>query len=167
VVAATHYAPAMHAVSGSRRASGFTIVEVLIVVAMAGTLAAIAIPKYADYRERIKVAQAVADMRALSLVINNYQLDARSYPPNLASIGNAGKLDPWGRPYVYLNLQDPKTKGQARKNKNLVPINSDYDLYSVGKDGASSGPLTAKASRDDVIRANDGGFFGLAWEYEP
>lgn len=167
MVPATHYAPAMHAVSASRRASGFTIVEVLIVVAMLGTLAAIAIPKYADYRERIKVAQAVADMRALSLLINNYQLDARNYPPNLASVGNAGKLDPWGRPYVYLNLQDPKTKGQARKNKNLVPINSDYDLYSAGKDGTSTGPLTAKASRDDVIRANDGGFFGLAREYEP
>ena len=157
----------MHAVRASRRHSGFTIVEVLIVIAMLGTLAAIAIPKYADYRERIKVAQAVADLRALSLVINNYQLDARNYPANLASVGNAGKRDPWGRPYVYLNLQDPKTKGLARKNKNLVPINSDYDLYSVGKDGDSTGPLTAKTSRDDVIRANDGGFFGLARDYEP
>jgi general secretion pathway protein G len=48
-----------------------------------------------------------------------------------------------------------------------VPINSDYDLYSVGKDGVSSGPLTAGPSRDDVIRANDGGFFGLARDYEP
>lgn len=157
----------MHARCASRRRSGFTIVEVLIVVAIAGTLTAIAVPRYADYRERIKVAQAVADLRALSLLLNNYQLDARSYPPSLASVGNAGKLDPWGRPYVYLNLQDPKTKGQARKNKNLVPINSDYDLYSVGKDGASSGPLTAKASRDDVLRANDGAFIGLAREYEP
>ena len=76
--------------------------------------------------------------------------------------GHAGKLDPWGRPYVYLNLQDPATKGLARKNKNLVPINSDYDLYSIGKDGESRAPLTAKVSRDDVIRANDGGFLGLA-----
>ena len=159
----------MHAVRASRRASGFTIVEVLIVVAIAGTLASIAVPKYADYKERVKVAQAVRDIAALSLLINNYQLDARNYPPNLASVGNAGKLDPWGRPYVYLNLQDPalKGKGQARKNKNLVPINSDFDLYSVGKDGDSAGPLTAGTSRDDVIRANDGGFFGLARDYEP
>ncbi len=159
----------MHAVRASRRASGFTIVEVLIVVAIAGTLASIAVPKYADYKERVKVAQAVRDIAALSLLINNYQLDARNYPPNLASVGNAGKLDPWGRPYVYLNLQDPalKGKGQARKNKNLVPINSDFDLYSVGKDGDSAGPLTAGTSRDDVIRANDGGFIGLARDYEP
>ena len=157
----------MHAVCASRRASGFTIVEILIVVGILGALAAIAIPKYADYRERVKVAQAIADLTAISLLINNYQLDARNYPPNLASVGNAGKLDPWGRPYVYLNLQDPKTKGQARKNKNLVPINSDFDLYSIGKDGESRAPLTAKASRDDVIRANDGGFLGLARNYEP
>ena len=157
----------MHARCPSRRCSGFTIVEILIVVAILGTLASIAVPKYTDYRERIKVAQAVTDITALSLLINNYQLDARNYPANLASVGNAGKLDPWGRPYVYLNLQDPKTKGLARKNKNLVPINSDYDLYSKGKDGDSRPPLTARVSRDDVIRANDGRFLGLTRDYEP
>ena len=157
----------MHARCPSRRCSGFTIVEILIVVAILGTLASIAVPKYTDYRERIKVAQAVTDITALSLLINNYQLDARNYPANLASVGNAGKLDPWGQPYVYLNLQDPATKGQARKNKNLVPINSDYDLYSKGKDGDSRPPLTARVSRDDVIRANDGRFLGLTRDYEP
>ena len=157
----------MHARRASRRGSGFTIVELLIVVAIVATLAGIAIPRYNDYRERVKVTQAVVDLRALSLLISNYQLDARNYPASLAAVGNAGKLDPWGRPYVYLNLQGGKSAGLARKNKNLVPINSDYDLYSLGKDGSSSGPLTAKTSRDDVIRANDGGFMGLARDYEP
>ncbi len=52
--------------------------------------------------------------------------------------------------------------GQARKDRFLVPINSDFDLYSMGKDGDSVGPLTAQKSHDDVIRANDGGFYGLA-----
>jgi len=46
-----------------------------------------------------------------------------------------------------------------------VPLNSTYDLYSKGKDGASASPLTAKASADDVIRANDGGYIGLASGY--
>jgi len=156
----------MPAVRAGRRILGFTIVELFIVLAIIGVVASIAIPRYVDYRERIKVAQAITDIRALSLLINNYQLDARAYPPNLAAVGNASKLDPWGRPYVYTNLQDIKGKGKARKNKNLVPINSDFDLYSVGKDGDSVGPLTAKASRDDVIRANDGGFVGLASDYE-
>jgi general secretion pathway protein G len=44
-------------------------------------------------------------------------------------------------------------------------LNTDYDLYSMGKDGKTKGPLTAKDSHDDVIRANDGRFIGLASEY--
>ncbi|MCI1277793.1 MAG: prepilin-type N-terminal cleavage/methylation domain-containing protein [Nitrospira sp.] len=52
-----------------------------------------------------------------------------------------------------------------RKDRFLHPINSDYDLYSMGKDGESMEPLTARKSHDDVIRANDGSFVGLAVEF--
>ena len=48
------------------------------------------------------------------------------------------------------------------KRKNLAPLNSDYDLYSMGKDGASQSSLMAKVSRDDVVRALDGRFMGRA-----
>ncbi len=48
-----------------------------------------------------------------------------------------------------------------------MPINSDYDLWSSGKDGASSPPLTAKPSRDDIVRANNGRFVGLASDFDP
>ena len=41
-------------------------------------------------------------------------------------------------------------------------MNSDYDLYSTGKDGAGSPPITAKPSQDDVIRASNGSYVGLA-----
>ena len=54
---------------------------------------------------------------------------------------------------------------QPRKDRFLHPINSDYDLYSMGKDGESMEPLTAQKSHDDVIRANDGSFVGLAVEF--
>ncbi|MDR4480167.1 MAG: prepilin-type N-terminal cleavage/methylation domain-containing protein [Nitrospira sp.] len=57
------------------------------------------------------------------------------------------------------------SKGKPRKERFLHPINSDYDLYSMGKDGESVEPLTAKKSQDDVIRANDGSFVGLAAEF--
>jgi general secretion pathway protein G len=149
-----------------RAAAAFTLPELLIGVAIVTVLALVAFPAYSDYRERVRVNQAIGDLKVLGALVSNYYLDARAYPPDLAAVGNAGKLDPWGRPYVYTNLQDIKGKGKARKNKNLVPINSDFDLYSVGKDGASSGPLTAKNSQDDVIRANDGGYVGLASKYE-
>ena len=52
-----------------------------------------------------------------------------------------------------------------RKDQNLVPINSDYDLYSLGEDGDSKAPLTARASHDDIIRANNGNFIGLGEDY--
>ena len=72
--------------------------------------------------------------------------------------------DPWGNPFQYTNL-GTAPPGAARKDKFLVPINSDFDLYSMGPDGESVAALTAKPSRDDIIRANDGGFVGLASEY--
>ncbi len=46
-----------------------------------------------------------------------------------------------------------------------MPINSDFDLYSMGKDGRSVGPLTARHSRDDIVRASNGRFVGLAEDY--
>ena len=55
--------------------------------------------------------------------------------------------------------------GQLRKDKNLVPINTDYDLYSKGPDGKSVTPLTANSSRDDIIRANNGAYVGEAEDY--
>jgi general secretion pathway protein G len=46
-----------------------------------------------------------------------------------------------------------------------VPVNSTFDLYSLGPDGKSSPPFTAAPSQDDIVRANDGGFIGLASDY--
>jgi general secretion pathway protein G len=74
-------------------------------------------------------------------------------------------LDPWGRPYQYLKFPDKKHPPNARKDRFLVPINSAFDLYSLGKDGATAAPLTAAKSRDDVVVANDGGYIGLARNY--
>jgi general secretion pathway protein G len=143
---------------------GFTFVEVLIALAIVAVLLFVATPSYSSYRERTRVNQAIFDIVAISAQVKAYELDNREYPDNLLQIG-ASKLDPWGRPYVYNPFQGKGDKGQARKDKNLVPINSDFDLYSVGKDGESRAPLHAKWSRDDVVRANDGGFVGLASDY--
>ena len=50
----------------------------------------------------------------------------------------------------------------ARKDRFLVPVNSTFDLYSMGPDGESVPPFTAAKSRDDIVRANDGGYVGRA-----
>jgi general secretion pathway protein G len=149
------------------RSFGFTLIESLLAIGIVGVLASIAIPKYADYQEQVRVDQAVMDIAALSAIISQYSVDSRSPPDSLAQVGNAGKLDPWGRPYEYFNLTSSKGNGHARKDKNLNPLNSDFDLYSVGKDGSSRASLVPPVSRDDVIRARDGRFIGLASDFDP
>ncbi len=144
---------------------GFSVPELLLAVAIVAVLALVAVPSYSQYVERTRVYQATIDIKALNALIANYYTDNRDYPDSLAQIGAGGKFDPWGQPYAYLVFRTPADKAQARKDKNLVPINSDYDLYSKGKDHDSRPPLLAKQSRDDVVRANDGAFVGLASTY--
>lgn len=151
----------------SCRLRGFTLIELLIAVAVIAVLAALGISRYADYRERIRVEQAVADVLAMSAQIMNYAIDNHAQPDSLAEVRLDSRLDPWGRPYVYTNLTTANGNGSARKDKNTNPLNSDFDLYSVGKDGDSKLPLSPKESWDDVIRARDGRFVGLGKDFNP
>jgi len=86
-------------------------------------------------------------------------------PDDLAQIGYGSLLDPWGNPYQYLNHSTMKGNGKARKDRFLVPLNDDYDLYSMGQDGVSVSPITAKPSQDDILRASDGSYLGLASQF--
>jgi general secretion pathway protein G len=144
---------------------GMTLLELMLAVAILGVLSTISVASYKRYVDRMKVNTAIADIGQIQLVINKYRLDRDAFPPTLADCGLGGKLDPWGNPYEYLDFTGLKGNGMVRKDRNLVPINSDYDLYSKGPDGDSRTPLTAKASRDDIVRANDGAFIGKAEDY--
>ena len=144
---------------------GFTILELLTVIAIVGALSAIAIPAYTDYIERAKETRAIADILMLEKDIGAYEIINKTLPDSLDDVGRGSFEDPWGNPYRYLNFAKAKGKGKMRKDRFLVPINSTYDLYSMGKDGKSSSPLTAKSSYDDIIRANDGGYIGPAFSY--
>jgi len=144
---------------------GFTLVELLIVIAIVLTIAAIAIPSLISALDAARAARAVGDIRTLEADIATYEVLNGKLPDTLADLGRGDLLDPWGTPYQYLNFANAKGTGQMRKDRFLVPLNSTYDLYSMGKDRQSVPPITAKVSQDDIIRANDGGYVGLASQY--
>jgi general secretion pathway protein G len=144
---------------------GFTLVEIVIVLAIAAVLLWIAVPTVQAYIERARVAQAVSEIASMSTKIRQQMKSKGVLPDSLSDFNNPA--DPWGRPYEYVNLADSKGNGQARKDKKTNPLNSDFDLYSVGADGKTKPQVTNADARDDIIRARDGAFIGLASDFDP
>lgn len=150
----------------------FTLIEILLIVAIIGTLLALLVPSYTNLLEKSRVNRAIKDIVTIARELDEFLQDYGTLPEALQDLIQDSKpinlTDPWGNPYEYLVIlgrQRSEVQGQWRKDRFLVPINSDYDLYSRGKDEESRPPLTARASWDDIVRANDGGFYGLAHKY--
>lgn len=137
----------------------------MIVIAIIGVLAAIAIPNFISFRERATYVSCIQEIRMIEKEIITFNINNGEYPNDLVEVGLAGLRDLWGNPYQYLNIDTVNGNGKVRKDHSLVPINSDFDLFSMGPDGDSKSPLTAKASRDDIVRANNGDFIGRASDY--
>lgn len=155
-----------HLRGGSRHARGFTLMELIIVLIVLGVLVVLATGSYSGYTARSRNAVAIRDIGRIQLAVDRYTLNnGGTTPPDLAAIDLGDLLDPWGNAYVYLSFAGLHGHGAMRKDRNLVPINTEYDLYSKGPDGESRAPLTARASRDDILRANDGAYIGLAADY--
>ena len=151
------------AYGGSSR--GFTIVELLIVVSVLMIISAIAIPHLVSALDAARNAKAVGDLRTIQTDILKYESDNGALPDNLGQVGDGAMLDPWKNPYQYLNNTDSQGNGQQRLDRFNVPLNADYDLYSMGKDAQTAQPITAATSQDDVVRVGSAGYTGLAGEY--
>lgn len=134
-----------------RCATGFTLIEVMVVVAILAILASVIVPRIMDEPARARQARAAQDIRAIESALDMYKLDNYRYPttdqglealvskpergpepPNYRDGGYLRNMpeDPWGNPYQYLN---PGRHG-------------DIDVYSHGPDGRSG-----SGSDDDVI----------------
>jgi general secretion pathway protein G len=140
----------------------------LVVVAIIGILFSIAIPAYETYQDKRHFLQARQDLLAIQKSIDLYYVQNNEFPESLNDVGLQDARDPWGESYYYVNMAryNKKTSPyKVRRDKKLKPVNSDYDLYSAGKDGETSPPFSAKSSRDDIVRCNNGRYLGYAKDY--
>jgi general secretion pathway protein G len=126
------------------RSVGFTLLELLVVVAIIGLLAAYVGPKYFTQIGRSEQAVAKSQLEAFSRALGAYRIDVGSYPTteeglavltvkpsdsakatkwNGPYLEKTAPLDPWGKSYIY---RSPGSK-------------SDFELVSYGKDGQPGG----------------------------
>src|ERR1700722_19291814 len=130
--------------TGSRQ--GFTLIELIVVIAIIATLAAVVAPAVFRNVGDAKTSAAKSQIEVFALALNAYRLDNDVFPTTdqglvalrtLPATGDLPRnwrgpylskvvpLDPWGRPYVYVS---PGT----------VNLES-YDLYTLGRDGKPGG----------------------------
>ena len=127
--------------------SGFTLVELMLVVIIISVLIAMVVPRMSGRSEQARIAVAKADVDLnIATALKLYELDNGVFPTTeegldalLTAPASATNwkspylekkiLDPWGKPYQY------RCPGTHRTY--------DYDLYSLGKDGVES--------QDDVV----------------
>ena len=149
---------------------GFSLIELIFAMAIVTVLTAIGIPTYRGYIDKKNINNAILKINAIQVCIERFYTTDFKYPDTIDDIATClpdKGLDPWGKPYQYLNIIDggPGIKGKVRKDHKLNPINTNYDLYSMGKDGVSKTQVSNKDSLDDIIIARDGGFIGLAADF--
>ena len=130
--------------SAAARQSGFSLVEILVVLVIMGLLISVVAPTVLNRADDARIQKVYADFKAIETALKIYRLDNYVYPsteqslealveastldPEPRNFKSGGYLsdiprDPWGRPYLYLSPGE----------------NGEIDIYSLGADGLSGG----------------------------
>ncbi len=114
-------------ISRSRRA--FTLIELLIVVAIIAILAAIAVPNFLEAQTRAKTAAVLSDMRSVKTALESYQVDYSTYPPIAGNEDNVMNMGGMMRmPFLPLSLTTPISYMQSIPLDPFNPLNmEDHD----------------------------------------
>jgi len=145
---------------------GISLAELLVVVVFLGILLTVGAASYSAFVERARIARAIADIGEIHIAIQRFLTEEnRGYPATLAELDVENLVDPWGNPYQFLVVEGLGNNGAVRKDKDLVPVNQRYDVYSMGPDGRTASPFTSQLGRDDIVLAADGTYFGRAEDY--
>jgi general secretion pathway protein G len=142
----------------------FTLVELMLVVVAIALLTTMAMSSYQKFMDRARNAQAASDIREIDAMITRFYTQNSRYPNDLNEI-NVSKKDPWERVYVYLDFTNLLNDSPKRKDGGLQPINSDYDLFSKGKDGVTAKKINTGTGADDIVRGRNGNYVGLGKDY--
>jgi len=135
---------------------GFTLVELLMVIMIIAGLAAIIIPSYNNYVSKASNSRASSEVRTISTEISGWALDHDNKNPiDLTVIGRDTMRDPWKNPYQYSPVP------VLKEPLDVEFLNTDFDIYSKGPDGAGTPAGGDPGNKDDIVRANNGAFTGL------
>jgi len=96
---------------------GFTLIELMIVISIIGTLAGIAVPTYVNYIQRTVILRCITEIRLIEKELLAYMSENDTLPENLDDIGLGDLRDPWGNPYEYLRSEDTKKGGEREERK--------------------------------------------------
>ena len=142
--------------NGKKTRSGFTLIELMIVIVIMGILATLLVPKIMNAPDEAKRTAVKADIKTIEGALKLYRLDTGNYPtteqglealirkPDTAPVpkkwrdggyleGDAVPKDPWGNPYYYTSSSSSAT------SSTLGSSGRDYEITSYGRDGQPGG----------------------------
>jgi general secretion pathway protein G len=128
----------------ARRESGFTLLELMIVVAILAIIASVGVPQYVSALRIARVGKARQELITVAQAVDSFMANnAGQLPLTLHQVGFGGKRDPWGVPYCYLNYADGTGDGlQWAIDAGLVDPSA---IKVAGVDGGTRSPAGARA----------------------